>query len=99
VGEATTMGGDLPSHPCFLARSKTLAIVMGLSRAKASSLYLDQRLRLSASSYPGAWREAASSISQSCGSWSGHLAASCANPRASFIHRERARHSTSCKGD
>src|SRR5262245_54404702 len=53
----TVIGGDHPCQPCFLARSKTVAMVMGLSLSNASSMYRCQRFLLSDSLYPGAWRD------------------------------------------
>src|ERR1035437_6357252 len=63
------MGGDHPCHPCFLARSKTVAMVIGFSHLNASLMCLNQRLRFSSSLYPGALREAVSRISQSGSAW------------------------------
>src|SRR3954453_15829829 len=66
-----------PCHPCFLARSNTVAIVIGLSRANASAMYLSQRALLSGSLYPGARCDASSSTCQSSSDCFLYTAASC----------------------
>src|SRR5580704_16103693 len=84
-GAVTAIGGDHPCHPCSLAKWKTVAIVIGSSPSSASPIYLRKRSRFSISLYPGALRDTASKISQSCSVWLLKTAASCANARASFI--------------